>query len=207
MTTSAVLADSARGYLLDGTISVIPDTIKVALLASTYNPRPAAAAWMPSVAYAANTIVVSGGMYYEATVSGVSSGTLPLLTTVRGATTIDNTVTWYCWGYMPPCVHSTWAEVSSHEIAGTGYTAGGVALAGKSIVLANHKAGFTASPATWASALFSARFACVYKVGTANAITNPLIGIILLDSANADVVVPTTASFSLVWPALGLFTF
>ena len=147
MTTISVLTDTAHQYLLDGTISVVPDTIKVALLTSTYNPRPAAAAWTPAVTYAVNTIVTSGGRYYEAIVGGVSSGALPLLTTVRGGTTTDNTVTWYCWGYAPPPSHTIWADVSANEITGTGYSAGGVTLASKTVTMVNHQALFSAAPA------------------------------------------------------------
>lgn len=207
MPASTVLVDSARRYLLDGTINLLADTIKVALFSSAHNPRPSAATWAPGTTYAAGMIVISLGRYYEALNTGVSSGVLPLLPTVTGQTTTDNTVTWYCWGYTPPPTHTVLADVAADEISGAGYTAGGVALTGKSIALDNHRAAFVASPATWSGALFAARYAYLYKAGTANSITDPLVAFILLDDMYVDVGPPVSAVFSLVWSPPGILTF
>lgn len=208
MTSATTFFDKGRLYLLDGTISLLADTIKVVLLASTYAPRPGAAGWGPAGIYAAGTIIVNGGIYQEALTAGVSSGALPLFGTTRGATTVDNTVTWYCWGYAPPSTHDRLADVSANEISATGYTAGGATLSGKALAQTLHGASFQASPAAWPGSVITARYAAVYKSGTANGIVNPVLFYILLDDTNIDVSVPVEAAFTLSWPsAAGLFTF
>lgn len=199
MATATIKYDLAIKYLLDGTVDLDTDTIRVALLAGTYNPRPGAAAWVAATVYAVNTVIISGGRYYEAVTGGTSSGTLPLFSTTVGATTADNTVVWYCWGYAPPSAHGVWADVSAHEISGAGYTAGGVALAGKAVTLSGHGAVFSANTAGWTGALISARYAVVYKDGTANAVVKPLLCYILLDTDNVDVILPVAGAFNLTW--------
>ena len=207
MAAITVLVDSARKYLLDGTMAPIADTIKVALLGSGYNPRPGAPAWVPTTSYAVGAIIISAGIYYEATIAGYSAGSIPLFSTTRGATTADNTVVWTSWGYLPPPTHTVWADVSAYEISGTGYSAGGTTLTNKAVTLVNHTAGFSADPAVWTNALFSARYAYVYKVGTANAITNPLLALVLLEETNVDVFAPVSAVVSVSWASPGIFSF
>ena len=206
MTTASILYDAARKYFLDGTVSPTTDTLKVALLSSAYNPRPSAAAWAPATVYALNTVIVSGGMFYEAIVAGVSSGALPAFPTIIDTTLVDNTTTWYCWGYAPPSQHAAFADVSANEIVGTGYTAGGVTLTSVTVALAAHTATLSAASAQWTGALFTAHYAVIYKSGTANSIVNPLIGYVLLDITGVDVPAPVTALFSLVWSSAGIFT-
>lgn len=205
MATQSLKYDLAIKYLLDGTVDLDTDTIRVALLTSAYNPRPGAAAWVAATVYAVNTIIISGGRYYEAIVGGTSSGALPFFNTTAGSITTDSTVTWYSWGYAPPSAHGVWADVSANEISGTGYTAGGVALAGKAVTLSAHGAIFSANTAGWTSALFTARYAVIYKNGTANAVVNPLLCYVLLDDTNIDVGIPVLGAFNLAWPAAGIF--
>ena len=207
MAAITLLTDNARKYLLDGTVSLVSDTINVALLSSAYGPRPAAPAWANSTSYAVGFIVVIAGRYYECITAGYSSGSLPVFTVVVGGTTTDNTVTWYCWGYMPPPAQAIFGEVSAYEISGSGYTAGGVSMTAKAITTAARTTSFSAAAVTWTNATFTSRYAAIYKLGTANAVVNPLIAVVLLDVTNIDVPVPTTATFTLVWPLPGVFSF
>ena len=207
MPTNTILYDTTRKFLGDGTIDFDTDTVKVALLTSGYNPRPGAAAWNATVTYALGTVIIYGGRYYEALSAGVSAGAVPLFPTIIGATITDNTVTWYCWGYAPPSTHSVFADVSASELPSAGgYTAGGAALTSKAITTVLRSARYSAGPVSWPGATFTVRYAVIYKVGTANALVNPLLLYVLLDSTNADVSVPVAAAFSLSWPVTGIFT-
>src|SRR5438552_5213265 len=64
----------------------------------------------------------------------------------------------------------------TNEITGTGYTAGGVGLAGKSVSYdsATNETRLLASASSWTTATFTYRYAIVYK-DTGSAATSPLI--------------------------------
>lgn len=100
--------------------------------------------------------------------------------------------------------HSEAADVSAYEVAaGSGYSAGGVALANKSVTLNAATSKFTADPATWPGLTKTFRFAVLYAEKVANGLTNPLIACVLLDTTPADVVV-TAADYSIQWNANGI---
>jgi len=102
--------------------------------------------------------------------------------------------------------HSIFGDVSSHEVAaGGGYTAGGVALANKSVTLAAAVAKYTADPATWAGLTKTYRTLAIYSEKTVNGVVNPLIALILVDNTPADIVI-TAADYSVQWNANGIFT-
>lgn len=206
MTTETILYDKALKYVLDGTIDGDTDTLKVALLGSSYNPQPSATTWVAATIYALGMFVVVGGRFYEAIVGGMSSGATPDFPQLRGSTLVDNEVTWLCWGYSPPSSHSVFADVSANEITGTGYTAGGATLTGKTLTQTRHTVTYTADPVVWTGAVITMRYAVIYKAGTANALTNPLLAYLLLDSSNNDIVLSSAARFSLALPATGIFT-
>lgn len=94
MTTETILYDKALKYVLDGTIDGDTDTLKVALLGSSYNPQPSATTWVAATIYALGMFVVVGGRFYEAIVGGMSSGATPDFPQLRGSTLVDNEVTW-----------------------------------------------------------------------------------------------------------------
>jgi len=60
--------------------------------------------------------------------------------------------------------HSYWSDVSSYEVSGTGYTAGGQSLNNKSVTKdnANDKAVFDADDVTWSNSTITARYAVLY---------------------------------------------
>lgn len=95
-----------------------------------------------------------------------------------------------------------YSDVSASEIVGTGYTAGGQALANKAVNTdtPNNRAEFDADDITvWSTADFTgARYAVVYK-DTGVAATSQLICLL-------DLLVATDAPFTLVFDSDGLFS-
>lgn len=200
------LTDSGGKYLMDGTVIFPTDTMKVALLTSAYTPRPGAPAWNGASSFASGTIIYTGGLYHECVVPGFTGGAMPLFSTVVGGLTVDNTVTWYCWGYMPPPSQGIWADVSAHEVVGAGYTAGGYSLTGKAVTAVNRQVNIAADTVSWTGATITARYAAIYKLGTANSVVNPLVAVLLLNPDNTDNVT-SAATLTILWSANGIFTF
>lgn len=85
------------------------------------------------------------------------------------------------------CTSSYTPNIDSHdnfdditnEVSGTGYTAGGVALANKAVTVDNtdDEGVFDADDVSWTTSSFTYRYAIIYKEG-ASAATSPLIGYI-----------------------------
>lgn len=63
----------------------------------------------------------------------------------------------------------------TNEITGTGYTAGGVTLASKTLTYSSKTTTFSCAALSWASATFTARRLVIYK-STGTGSTSPLIG-------------------------------
>jgi len=83
-------------------------------------------------------------------------------------------------GYTPNFdTHVSFADVVANEVSGTGYTAGGNALANKVISYnaATNVTSVSADPTSWASLTATCRYAVIYRVGGSNATSN-LIGLI-----------------------------
>lgn len=103
-------------------------------------------------------------------------------------------------------VYSTTNEVATAN----GYTAGGVTITGATITQASGTAkyGVGASNASWTASGGSivARHAVLYKSGTANSITNPVIAFVVLDSTPADVTTTTGNTLTINTPTNGYFT-
>lgn len=101
--------------------------------------------------------------------------------------------------YSPDASHVVYADVSAHEITGTGYTAGGASMlpASKSSAYSGNDAVLDASDVAWTGATFTsaARYAVCYETTG-----NKIRGIFDLGS---DYTV-TAATFTLVWSASGL---
>lgn len=103
--------------------------------------------------------------------------------------------------YSPDIDTHVFKDAVTNEVVGTGYTAGGVALANKTVVQdnTNNKGVFDADDVSWSSSTITARGAVIYKdTGTAG--TSPLICYI---DFGADKVV-TAGTLAVIFDALGI---
>ena len=98
--------------------------------------------------------------------------------------------------------HEVFSDVTN-EITGTGYTAGGVTLANKTLAYdtGTNVIKFDADDAQWTSASFTARNAVVYK-STGTGSTSPLLSYV---DFGADQTV-SSATFTIQWNAAGILT-
>lgn len=89
----------------------------------------------------------------------------------------------------------------TNEVSGTGYTAGGKALAGAAVSQdnANDRAVFDANDLVWSVATFTARAAVLYK-STGSAATSPLIAFIDFGEDRS----VSGEDFSIVWHQDGI---
>jgi hypothetical protein len=71
-------------------------------------------------------------------------------------------------GYTPSASHSLKSDVSAYEISGTGYTAGGAALANKSVARTGATAKFDADDVEFTELSPSYRYAVLYDDTHAN---------------------------------------
>lgn len=97
--------------------------------------------------------------------------------------------------------HNVFADVSTHEISGTGYTAGGVSLTNKTVTQndTSDKGVFDADDVTWTNATITARYAVIYN----NTLTNKdLVGVV---DFGGDVSV-TNGNLTIQWNANGILT-
>jgi hypothetical protein len=95
------------------------------------------------------------------------------------------------------------SDVSANQVSGTGYTAGGATLTGKSVTV-NHttdRGVFDANDVTWPNATITARYAVLYK-DTGTPSTSPIIQIFDFGTDKSS----TAGDFSLQWSANGILT-
>jgi hypothetical protein len=136
----------------------------------------------------------ANGHYYKATVdTGSSSGTEPTWPMGSGATVVDGGITWTEQGI----------NFAANEVVGVNYTDKGQALANKAVSYSGIIGKFDADDVNWANATITARFAILWKNGTANSIVNPLILMALLDDSPADVA-SIGADFKVIWNSGGI---
>lgn len=97
--------------------------------------------------------------------------------------------------------HDFFDDVSAHEVSGTGYTAGGVALVGKSFSYtgATNNIVLDADDVTWPNSTITARYAVVYK-DTGTASTSPLLGLADFEQNETS----SAADFTVSWDAAGI---
>jgi hypothetical protein len=97
--------------------------------------------------------------------------------------------------------HDYLNDVSSFEVSGTGYTAGGNTLGSKTATYdsANNVVILDAADTTWSSSTITARYAVVYgSTGTAS--TSPLIGYVDFGSDQSS----TNGNFTITWDSTGI---
>lgn len=105
--------------------------------------------------------------------------------------------------YIPdPANHDEWTDVSAHEITGTAYTAGGKTLTNVTVSNTSTHGLVDADDAVWTGDTLTARYAVVYRPGTVNGKTNPLLFYLLLDDTPADF---TSTNFTVLFNTLGVW--
>ncbi|MBI4822672.1 MAG: hypothetical protein HY805_00350 [Nitrospirae bacterium] len=105
--------------------------------------------------------------------------------------------------YVPDQDLHDFKDDVTNEITGTGYTAGGQALANKTVTQdnTNNKAVFDADDVVWASSSLTARGAVIYKdTGTAG--TSPLIAYIDFSADKTS----SNGNFTIQWNASGILS-
>lgn len=90
----------------------------------------------------------------------------------------------------------------TNEVTGTGYTAGGATLSGKTITYdsATNVTVLDADDVTWASSTITARYAVIYDDAGASDATKVLIGYVDFGSDQSS----TNGNFTLTWDATGV---
>lgn len=98
--------------------------------------------------------------------------------------------------------HDYWDDVSANEVSGTGYTAGGLTLAGKTITYdsANNVVILDANDAVWSSSTITARYAVIYDDAGATSSQKVLIGYVDFGSDQSS----TNGNFTVTWDATGI---
>ncbi len=97
----------------------------------------------------------------------------------------------------------------TNEVANAnGYTTGGVALTGITWANSSGTTTFDLDNAVWnaSGGSITARFAVIYQNATLNSIVKPLLCVMLLDTAPADVVTTTGNSLTITINASGVLT-
>lgn len=92
-------------------------------------------------------------------------------------------------------------DVSANEVSGTGYTAGGQALAGKAVTQDNtdNEGVFDANDLTWSTSTITARYAAIYK-DTGTPATSPIVCILDFGSDKSS----SAGNFTIAWNAEGI---
>lgn len=98
--------------------------------------------------------------------------------------------------------HDYFDDVSSYEVTGTGYTAGGQTLGSKTITYDSGTNVLTldAADVTWSSSTITARYAVVYDDSGASAASKALIGYVDFSSDQSS----TNGNFTITWDATGI---
>lgn len=98
--------------------------------------------------------------------------------------------------------HDYWDDVSANEVTGTGYTAGGATLAGKSVTYdsASNVIVLDANDVVWASSTITARYAVIYDDAGATSAQKVLIGYVDFGSDQSS----TNGNFTVTWDATGI---
>jgi hypothetical protein len=101
-----------------------------------------------------------------------------LLGGVHNVTSDTDKVALLTSAYTPDFTnHVSYADIVGNEVAGTGYTAGGNTLTGKTVSYASGAASMAAAQSTWSALTATCRYAAIYKSTGTNS-TSRLIGLI-----------------------------
>jgi hypothetical protein len=110
--------------------------------------------------------------------------------------------------YTPSAsAHTVYADITNELSTANGYTNGGATLSSVTFTRSGATSTFDAADTVWTASGGSivARYAVIYKLGTANSIVNPLVAYILLDNTPADVTTTAGNTLTIQWNAAGIF--
>ena len=109
-------------------------------------------------------------------------------------------------GYTPSVnADDTWSDISANEITGTGYTAGGAALASVTVTRSGGTVTFDAADVSWSSSTITAKYAAIVKkAGASLDGTDLLLGYVELETGGT--VSTTNGTLAIQWNASGIFT-
>lgn len=94
-----------------------------------------------------------------------------------------------------------WSDVSTNEVSGTGYTAGGATLGSKTHTQSTTTFTFDAADTSWTSSTITARYAVIYK-STGTGSTSPLIAYVDFGADQSS----SSGTFTITWSGSGIFT-
>ena len=99
--------------------------------------------------------------------------------------------------------HDYLDDVIGSEVIGTGYSAGGSTLSGKTLTYdgASNVTVLDAADVTWAGSTITARYAVVYDDAGATNAQKPLLGYVDFGSDQSS----TNGNFTITWDATGIF--
>lgn len=98
--------------------------------------------------------------------------------------------------------HDYLDDVVANEVSGTGYTAGGISLTGKTNVYdaGSNTIVLDAADVTWANSTITARYAIIYNNSGVTAATKPLIAYVDFVSDQSS----TAGNFTITWDPAGI---
>lgn len=104
--------------------------------------------------------------------------------------------------------HSTWADVSAYEVSGTGYTAGGQALANKTMTHSGGTGTWDADDVVWSSSTIEAKYAVLVKRAGGSLVSGDLlIGYCDLNAASGSATLASAGgAYTITWNASGIMT-
>lgn len=165
-----------------GRFNFATDTIKLALLDASYVPSAAYGTRDSLFTYARGDTVYSAtyNCFFVVTTAGTTAVGAPPMNDAIGATTLDGTVVWTSVGLAQPSTHAVLADTTG-EVTGTGYSAGGATVS-LTHTLTGRRAQLGTPVVVWPGSTVTAKYAVLYKVGTVDSVTDPLIGYVLLQT-------------------------
>lgn len=137
---------------------------------------------------------------YDSAKKGLNNGTIDFDTdTIK--------ISLHSSSYTPSLSHDEYADATNELSTANGYTSGGATITGTVTNSGSTTKLAASANTTWTAAGGSivARWAVMRKSGSANGLTNPLIGYVLLDTAPANVTAVDGQNLQITVPASGFF--
>lgn len=195
------ISDSFRKHLAQKVHDLENDTYKMALVSSLATSPETV--WAEGVQNVGDVVVPTtrNGHRYICIVGG-GAYSEPPWPTLTDSTTRTSPMYAEYGGDM--CAHDVWSDVSAAEVAeGAGYVAGGTTLLGGTLIQSYRDTSWTANDIDFLDLTKTFRYAFLYKSGTDNGVTNPIVGYQLCDTAFIDRVV-NGINYKIEWSVNGV---